>query len=118
MRQLGVTSAIHTSIHLDGSMTGVDLQASIELAGISGLNISVGGGIGSLEDVLECYNNDGINGVIIGKALYTGKVDLKKALRAARQKTLLKPVWPIEKPNSPIISAYPTKKVADLFRSA
>jgi len=86
MRQLGVTSAIHTSIHLDGSMTGVDLQASIELAGISGLNISVGGGIGSLEDVLECYNNDGINGVIIGKALYTGKVDLKKALRAARQK--------------------------------
>jgi S-adenosylmethionine-dependent methyltransferase len=67
-------------------MTGVDLQASIELAGISGLNISVGGGIGSLEDVLECYNNDGINGVIIGKALYTGKVDLKKALRAARQK--------------------------------
>jgi phosphoribosylformimino-5-aminoimidazole carboxamide ribotide isomerase len=86
MRQLGVTSAIHTSIHLDGSMTGVDLQASIELAAISGLNISVGGGIGSLEDVLECYNYDGINGVIIGKALYTGKVDLKKALRAACQK--------------------------------
>lgn len=86
MRQLGVTSAIHTSIHLDGSMTGVDLEASIELARISGLNIIVGGGIGSLEDVLECYNNEGINGVIIGKALYTGKVDLKNALRSASQK--------------------------------
>ncbi len=86
MRQLGVTSAIHTSIHLDGSMTGIDLEASIELARISGLNIIVGGGIGSLEDVLECYNNEGINGVIIGKALYTGKVDLKQALRIARQK--------------------------------
>jgi phosphoribosylformimino-5-aminoimidazole carboxamide ribotide isomerase len=86
MRQLGVTSAIHTSIHLDGSMTGIDLDASIELARISGLNITVGGGIGSMEDVLECYNNDGINGVIIGKALYTGKVNLKKALRAAGRK--------------------------------
>ena len=86
MRQLGVVSAIHTSIHLDGSMTGVDLEASIELAKISGLSITVGGGIGSLEDVLECYNNEGINGVIIGKALYTGKVNLKKALRAASQK--------------------------------
>jgi len=86
MRQLGVTSAIHTSIHLDGSMTGIDLEASIELARISGLNITVGGGIGGPEDVLECYNNDGINGVIIGKALYTGKVNLGKALRAASQK--------------------------------
>jgi phosphoribosylformimino-5-aminoimidazole carboxamide ribotide isomerase len=86
MRQLGVTTAIHTSIHLDGSMTGIDLEASIELARISGLNITVGGGIGSLEDVLECHNNDGINGVIIGKALYTGNVNLKKALRAASQK--------------------------------
>jgi phosphoribosylformimino-5-aminoimidazole carboxamide ribotide isomerase len=86
MRQLGVTTAIHTSIHLDGSMTGVDLDASIDLAQISGLNIIVGGGIGSLDDVLDCYNIDGIDGVIIGKALYTGKVDLGKALRGANQK--------------------------------
>ena len=83
MRQLGVTRAIHTSIHLDGSMTGVDLQASIDLASLSGLNITVGGGIGSLNDVLNCYNNEGINGVIIGKALYTGNVDLEMALRIA-----------------------------------
>ena len=86
MRQLGVTSAIHTSIHLDGSMTGTDLEASIELARISGLNIVVGGGIGSHADVLECYNNEGINGVIIGKALYTGSLDLKTALQSAIQK--------------------------------
>ena len=86
MRQLGVTHAVHTSIHLDGSMTGVDLQASIELAQISGLNITVGGGIGSLQDVLECYNNDGIDGVIIGKALYTGKVELPQALHKLHQR--------------------------------
>lgn len=86
MRQLGVTRAIHTSIHLDGSMTGTDLQASIDLASISGLNITVGGGIGCLDDVLECYNNQGINGVIIGKALYTGNVDLKQALRRVNRR--------------------------------
>ncbi len=83
MRQLGVTHAIHTSIHLDGSMTGAALQASMDLARLSGLNITVGGGIGNLNDVLECYNNDGINGVIIGKALYTGNIELGKALRMA-----------------------------------
>ena len=86
MRQLGVTTAILTSIHLDGSMTGVDLDASIALSQMSGLNIIVGGGIGDLEDVVDCYNNDGITGVIVGKALYTGCLDLKKALRTSSQK--------------------------------
>ena len=86
MRQLGVTHAVHTSIHRDGSMTGVDLPASIELAEISGLKITVGGGIGTLEDVLECYDNDNIEGVIIGKALYTGNVDFGQALRKLHQR--------------------------------
>ncbi|MDH3635857.1 MAG: HisA/HisF-related TIM barrel protein [Gammaproteobacteria bacterium] len=86
MRQLGVTTAIHTSIHRDGSMTGVDLEASIDLATMSGLRIIVGGGIGSMTDVRECFNNDGIDGVIIGKALYTGNVDLNKALRVCSRK--------------------------------
>lgn len=85
MRQLGVSQAIHTSIHLDGSMTGIDLQASIDLAELSGLNIVVGGGIGGLEDVLECNRQDCISGVIIGKALYAGKVDLLQALHKINQ---------------------------------
>ena len=62
MRHFGVTTAILTSIHLDGSMTGVDLEASIALSQVSGLNIIVGGGIGSLADVSDCYNNAGITG--------------------------------------------------------
>ena len=86
MRQLGVTTAVHTSIHRDGSMTGADLEASIDLAKMSGLRIIVGGGIGSMEDLRECYNRDGIDGVIVGKALYTGKVDLGKALLESRRK--------------------------------
>jgi phosphoribosylformimino-5-aminoimidazole carboxamide ribotide isomerase len=85
MRQLGVTHAIHTSIHLDGSMTGIDLQASIELANISGLNIIVGGDISNLADIIDCYNREGIDGVIVGKALYTGKVELRKALQKLQE---------------------------------
>jgi len=86
MRQLGVTTAVHTSIHRDGSMTGADLEASIHLAQDSGLRIIVGGGIGSMDDVRECFNKDGIYGVIIGKALYAGQVDLKSALRVSQRK--------------------------------
>ena len=61
-------------------------SASIDLASISGLRIIVGGGIGSLQDVRESFNNKGIDGVIIGKALYTGNVDLKRALHIAVRK--------------------------------
>ena len=86
MRHFGVTTAILTSIHLDGSMTGVDLDASIALSQVSGLNIIVGGGIGSLADVSDCYNNAGITGVIVGKALYTGNLELKKALRTSSKR--------------------------------
>lgn len=86
MRQLGVTTAVHTSIHRDGSMTGTDLETSIELARMSGLRIIVGGGIGSMKDLRECFNKDGIDGVIIGKALYSGKVNLRKALKLAERK--------------------------------
>jgi phosphoribosylformimino-5-aminoimidazole carboxamide ribotide isomerase len=86
MRHLGVTTAVHTSIHRDGSMTGADLEASIDLARLSGLRIIVGGGIGSMKDLRDCFNKDGIDGVIIGKALYTGKVDLQQALGVSDRK--------------------------------
>ena len=86
MRQLGVTTAVHTSIHRDGSMTGADLESSTELARLSGLRIIVGGGIGSMGDLRECFNNDGIDGVIIGKALYTRQLLLADALRVSARK--------------------------------
>lgn len=86
MRQLGVTTAVHTSIHLDGSMTGVDIETSLDLAKISGLRIIVGGGIGNLQDIRECFHHDAIDGVIVGKALYTGNVDLASALHIIDQK--------------------------------
>lgn len=96
MRQLGITTVVHTNIHRDGSMSGVDLAISTELAQLTGLNVIAGGGVRSLDDVVECYNQPGISGVIIGKALHSGKINLSKALRAVRQKIAFEtglPAW-------------------------
>ena len=86
MRQLGVTTAVHTSIQQDGSMTGADLESSTELARVSGLQIIVGGGIASMKDLQACFNRDGIDGVIVGKALHSGALDLRQALQVTRRK--------------------------------
>lgn len=86
MYRLGITTAVHTSILPDGSMSGTDLEVSKELAQLTGLNVIVGGEVRDMDDVVECYNHQGISGVLIGKALHTGKIDLNRALRATRQK--------------------------------
>jgi len=86
MYHLGITNAVHTRIQPDGTMSGADLQVSKELAQLTGLNVIVGGEVRDMDDVVECYNHLGISGVLIGKALHTGKIDLKKALRATSRK--------------------------------
>ncbi|MCP4769353.1 MAG: methyltransferase domain-containing protein [Gammaproteobacteria bacterium] len=50
------------------------------------VDIQFGGGIGSMKDMHECFDKEGIDGVIVGKALYTGNVDLKEALRVCGRK--------------------------------
>jgi phosphoribosylformimino-5-aminoimidazole carboxamide ribotide isomerase len=78
----GVKHFIYTDIHRDGTFTGPNLESLAELiAGIEG-NIIASGGIGSLDDV-EAVAKIGANGVIIGSALYHGRVELRDALEIA-----------------------------------
>ena len=86
MYRLGITTAVHSRTLSDGTMSGTDLYVSQELAQLTGLNVIVGGEIRNMDDVVECYNREGISGVLIGKALHTGKINLDRALRATRQK--------------------------------
>ena len=86
MYSLGITTAIHSRLQPDGSMSGADLEVSKELAQLTSLNVIVGGEVRDMDDVVECYNHPGICGVLIGKALHTGKIDLKRALRATNRK--------------------------------
>jgi phosphoribosylformimino-5-aminoimidazole carboxamide ribotide isomerase len=85
LADLGVERIIYTDIRRDGTMSGPNLEATRELAQASGLKIIASGGMASLEDVekiarLEQY---GVEGVILGKALYTGAISLPEALALA-----------------------------------
>jgi len=84
MYQLGITTLVHTRLQPDGTMSGTDLDNSQELAELSGMNVIVGGEVRNLQDVVACYNRAGITGVLIGKALQTGKFGLGDALDETR----------------------------------
>lgn len=84
MNQLGITTLVHTNLQPDGTMSGTDLDNSCELAELSGMDVIVGGEVRNLEDVVTCYNRPGITGVLIGKALQTGKLGLGDALDETR----------------------------------
>ncbi len=84
MSQLGISTLVHTRLQLDGTMTGTDLDNSAELAELSGMDVIVGGEVRNLQDVVTCYNQPGVTGVIIGKALQSGKLGLGDALDETR----------------------------------
>lgn len=88
MAEIGVKHIIFTDISRDGKLQGVNVDATAELAKASGVKIIASGGVASIDDVKKVMvrEQDGIEGVIIGKALYAGKVDLKEALAVAKGK--------------------------------
>lgn len=86
MAQLGLRTAIHTDIDRDGVLTGVNVTASADLARRSGLEVIASGGVAALEDVRRAKTMlaEGLTGVVIGRALYDGRIDLSEALGIAR----------------------------------
>ena len=83
MEKIGVKTMICTDISRDGAMRGTNREMYRELSEELGLQITASGGVSSLEDV-ESLRKMNLYGAIIGKAYYTGDIDLKKALEAAR----------------------------------
>lgn len=86
LQQLGVETIICTDISRDGAMRGTNLGLYRELQSMFRMNIIASGGVSSLEDVKE-LRAMGLYGAIIGKAYYTGAVDLKEAVRLAHLET-------------------------------
>ena len=86
MKDVGATRIIYTDISRDGMLTGVNVPATLQLAEKSGLAVIASGGVKGMEDILalQPLTKRGIEGVIIGKALYTGAISLADALRVAR----------------------------------
>ena len=83
MEKIGVKTLICTDISRDGAMRGTNREMYKELSEELGLQITASGGVSSLEDV-ESLRKMNLYGAIIGKAYYTGDIDLKKALEVAR----------------------------------
>ena len=83
MEKIGVKTLICTDISRDGAMRGTNREMYRELSEELGLQITASGGVSSMEDV-ESLRKMNLYGAIIGKAYYTGDIDLKKALEVAR----------------------------------
>ena len=83
MRALGVRTLICTDVSRDGAMQGTNLALYRRLSEKFDLQITASGGVSSLEDVKTLREMD-LYGAIIGKAYYTGALDLREAIEAAR----------------------------------
>jgi phosphoribosylformimino-5-aminoimidazole carboxamide ribotide isomerase len=79
----GVSLVIHTDIDRDGTMGGINLNSIERFVKSSPIPVIASGGISSLEDIekLSSLENVGLAGVILGKSIYTGKINLKEAIR-------------------------------------
>jgi phosphoribosylformimino-5-aminoimidazole carboxamide ribotide isomerase len=79
MRAAGVELAVFTDIGRDGIGTGVNVGATVALAQATGLRVIASGGVAAAADVRR-VRDAGLAGVIIGRALYEGKIDLREVL--------------------------------------
>ncbi len=79
MEASGVQTIIYTDIATDGMLSGPNLFAMSEMIKKVNMEVIASGGVSSLKDIRQ-LKEKGAAGVIVGKAIYTGDVDLKKAL--------------------------------------
>lgn len=79
MKEYGVDTVIYTDISKDGMMCGPNIESTKDLIEKTGMNIIASGGVSKMEDI-ENVNNINAAGVIIGKALYNGALNLKDVI--------------------------------------
>jgi len=79
MKEIGVSTVIYTDISRDGMLAGPNIQGIKEMVEQSGMDIIASGGVGSLEDIRR-LSKIKLDGVIVGKALYSGAFTLPRAM--------------------------------------
>jgi phosphoribosylformimino-5-aminoimidazole carboxamide ribotide isomerase len=82
LTKVGIKHFIYTDIEKDGTLSGPNVNQALNLAALTGQEVIAAGGIGCVKDVLELakYHQLGIGGAIIGRALYTGSINLKSLI--------------------------------------
>ncbi len=88
MRAFGAGRAIVTDIARDGMLSGIDAAAMADFARATDLQVIASGGVASLEDVRSLLRVEaiGVEGVIVGQALYQGAFSLRGAIQVAQDK--------------------------------
>jgi phosphoribosylformimino-5-aminoimidazole carboxamide ribotide isomerase len=83
MSELGVAGIIYTDIHRDGTMAGPNLESLKELANTISVPVIASGGVSSLTDLFNLLTLEplGVTGAIVGKAIYTGDINLQEAIQ-------------------------------------
>lgn len=83
MKELGVQTIVYTDISRDGVLTGVNAAATAQLAQATGLRVIASGGVAALDDITRCaaLADQGVVGVITGRAIYDGRLDLHTAFQ-------------------------------------
>lgn len=83
MAAIGVQTIVYTDIATDGTLAGPNIQAMTEMTKSVDADIIASGGVGSI-DHIKALAGTGVEGVIVGKALYTGNVNLTEAIKAVK----------------------------------
>ena len=89
LKDLGFSELIYTDVLKDGTLRGANIKGIRGILQGSGLKVIASGGVSSLDDIsqLKSLEPEGVEGVIIGKALYEGKFSLKEALVLSKKNT-------------------------------
>jgi phosphoribosylformimino-5-aminoimidazole carboxamide ribotide isomerase len=83
LRDFPIAAVLYTDIARDGTRVGPNIEATVRLADGGGLPVLASGGISSLDDLRRLSGHDGIEGAIVGRALYEKVFTLEEAVRAA-----------------------------------
>ncbi|MGC9194905.1 MAG: 1-(5-phosphoribosyl)-5-[(5-phosphoribosylamino)methylideneamino]imidazole-4-carboxamide isomerase [Syntrophobacteraceae bacterium] len=85
-KDLELAAVIYTDIHRDGMQTGVNIEATRRLMEMTGMPVIASGGVSNLGDIeaLLGLSSSGLLGVITGRAIYEGTLDLREAIALAR----------------------------------
>ena len=84
LEALGVKSLLFTNVEADGTLSGVDAAAIKEVVDAVGIPVVAAGGVSTLDDIRR-IREAGASGVVIGSALYMGRIKLRDALREAME---------------------------------
>ena len=77
---MNISRIIYTDIDKDGTKSGPNLQGTIDLSNLTKIPFVISGGVSSIHDVINIKKNkyQNIEGIVIGKAIYDGNIDIKK----------------------------------------